>query len=74
MNPKALKDVKVLDFTHYISGPYCTKLLGDYGADVVKIERPTEGDPCRKLPPFEETKETKEVLESSRLKTKGYKT
>ncbi len=53
MNPKALKDVKVLDFTHYVSGPYCTKLLGDYGADVIKIERPVRGDPCRELPPFE---------------------
>ncbi|MFL2759403.1 MAG: CaiB/BaiF CoA transferase family protein [Dehalococcoidia bacterium] len=58
MNSKALKDVKVLDFTHYISGPYCTKLLGDYGADVIKIERPIKGDPCRKLPPFEEAKES----------------
>ena len=55
MDSKALQDVKVLDFTHYVSGPYCTKLLGDYGADIVKIERPIEGDPCRKLPPFEET-------------------
>lgn len=55
MDSKALQDVKVLDFTHYVSGPYCTKLLGDYGADIVKIERPSEGDPCRKLPPFEET-------------------
>ena len=58
MNSKALKDVKVLDFTHYVSGPYCTKLLGDYGADVIKIERPITGDPCRHLPPFEEARQS----------------
>ena len=54
MKPQALKNVRVLDLTHYISGPYCTKLLGDFGADVIKIENPLVGDPCRKMPPFEE--------------------
>jgi crotonobetainyl-CoA:carnitine CoA-transferase CaiB-like acyl-CoA transferase len=48
----ALDGVKVVDLTHYISGPYCTKLLADYGADVVKIERPDGGDPARRLGPF----------------------
>jgi len=54
LNPQALKNVRVLDLTHYISGPYCTKLLGDFGADVIKIENPLVGDPCRKMPPFDE--------------------
>ena len=54
MKPQALKNVRVLDLTHYISGPYCTKLLGDFGADVIKIENPLVGDPCRKMPPFDE--------------------
>ncbi|MBI4234308.1 MAG: CoA transferase [Chloroflexi bacterium] len=48
----ALADVKVLDFTHYVSGPYCTKLLADYGADVIKVERWDGGDPSRRLGPF----------------------
>jgi len=49
---QALSDVKVLDLTRYISGPYCTKLLADYGADVTKVERPGTGDPARMMGPF----------------------
>jgi crotonobetainyl-CoA:carnitine CoA-transferase CaiB-like acyl-CoA transferase len=49
---QALSDVKVLDLTWQIAGPYCTKLLADYGAEVVKIERPGEGDPARRMGPF----------------------
>jgi crotonobetainyl-CoA:carnitine CoA-transferase CaiB-like acyl-CoA transferase len=52
VNQQALSDVKVLDLTWHIAGPYCTKLLADYGADVVKIERPGLGDPCRRMGPF----------------------
>ena len=52
MNEQALSDIKVIDFTQYVSGPYCTKLLADYGADVVKIERPKVGDGARRYGPF----------------------
>lgn len=49
---QALSDVKVLDLTWYIAGPYCTKLLADYGADVIKVERPGTGDRARTMGPF----------------------
>src|SRR5688572_24810882 len=45
---KALEGVKILDFTHVQSGPTCTQLLAWFGADVIKVERPGEGDVTRK--------------------------
>ncbi|MFQ5994544.1 MAG: CaiB/BaiF CoA transferase family protein [Acidiferrobacterales bacterium] len=51
--PKPLEDLKVLDLTRVLAGPYCTMLLGDMGADVVKVERPGSGDDTRGFgPPF----------------------
>lgn len=47
----ALEGVTVADFTQGIDGPFCTKLLADYGADVIKIE-PPQGDPLRRRGPF----------------------
>jgi crotonobetainyl-CoA:carnitine CoA-transferase CaiB-like acyl-CoA transferase len=46
-----LAGVTVLDLTQYIVGPYATKLLADYGADVIKVE-PPQGDAARRLGPF----------------------
>jgi len=45
---EALKNVKILDFTHVQSGPTCTQLLAWFGADVIKVERPGVGDATRK--------------------------
>jgi len=44
---KALANVRILDFTHVQSGPTCTQLLAWFGADVIKVERPGEGDATR---------------------------
>ncbi len=52
MTEQALAGMKVLDLTHYISGPFCTKLLADYGADVIKVEKPGTGDGARRAGPF----------------------
>ena len=51
MPQQALAGFKVVDLGHHIAGPYCTKLLAELGAEVVKIERP-DGDPVRKMGPF----------------------
>ena len=49
----ALDDVKVLDLSHALAGPFASTLLGDFGADVVKVEPPGDGDISRAWgPPF----------------------
>ncbi|MDB5932313.1 MAG: CoA-transferase [Polaromonas sp.] len=48
----ALDGMRVLDLTQHLSGPYCTMVLGDLGAEVLKIEKLKDGDDQRKLAPF----------------------
>lgn len=52
MSGKALGHLKVLELCNFVSGPYCTKLLADLGAEVVKIEPPNTGDEARRRGPF----------------------
>jgi crotonobetainyl-CoA:carnitine CoA-transferase CaiB-like acyl-CoA transferase len=47
--PKALADVTILDLSHLLQGPFATQLLADMGADVIKVERPGQGDLFRTL-------------------------
>src|SRR5581483_3382170 len=47
----ALSDIRVLDVSTGVAGPFCARLLGDFGADVVKVE-PPGGDPARGLEPL----------------------
>jgi crotonobetainyl-CoA:carnitine CoA-transferase CaiB-like acyl-CoA transferase len=48
----ALEGLLVLDLSSHLSGPYCTMLLADMGAEVIKVERPGRGDEARAMPPF----------------------
>jgi len=54
MAPQSMfEGIKIIDFSHYVAGPHCTKMLAEHGAEVIKIE-PLTGDPARMLPMHKE--------------------
>lgn len=52
----ALANVKVIEYGDFLGVPFCGKLLADLGAEVIKVEKPMEGDPARRKGPFPEDK------------------
>jgi crotonobetainyl-CoA:carnitine CoA-transferase CaiB-like acyl-CoA transferase len=60
-SPLPLQGLLVIDLTQVVAGPYATMLLGDAGADIIKIERPGSGDPIRSLPPFRSSSDGRKI-------------
>jgi formyl-CoA transferase len=64
-----IEDVRVIDLTRVLAGPYCTMMLGDLGADVIKVEIPGRGDDTRQWgPPFTAAGESAYFISANRNK------
>ena len=68
-HPSLLHGIRVLDLTRVLAGPFCTQLLGDLGADIIKVEAPGRGDDTRHWgPPFTEGGQAAYFLSANRNK------
>lgn len=74
-SPQALQGIRILDLSRILAGPFCTQILGDLGADIIKVERPGTGDDTRSWgPPYlkdvagEDTSESAYYLSANRNK------
>jgi CoA:oxalate CoA-transferase len=65
---KALEGVRVLDFTQYLSGPHCTAVLSELGAEIIKVEMPGKGEPERVAMPMTPKRESYQFLSYNRGK------
>ena len=67
--PGALEGLKVIDLTMMLAGPFCTMLLADQGADVIKVE-PVAGDGTRRMGPIRKSRAaTRRMAPTSRAST-----
>src|SRR5215471_19307577 len=81
-NLRPLSGIKVIDLSRLLPGPYASMLLADFGADVIKIEEPTTGDPARYMSPkiddecafFKEVNRNKRSLTLNLKDPKGLET
>src|SRR5689334_11155087 len=81
-NIRPLSGIKVIDLSRLLPGPYASMLLADFGADVIKIEEPSTGDPARYMSPkiddecafFKEVNRNKRSLTLNLKEAKGLET